>query len=97
LGISVTDETKTAELANRLASMSEEQVCDYFEAVHVCVHKQRYASEILLNEMERISQGEVSTPVDSDNEHAPELLERDDLAQSPLGHRNLRDEFVATN
>mmetsp|Transcript_19982 Transcript_19982/g.43445 ORF Transcript_19982/g.43445 Transcript_19982/m.43445 type:complete len:567 (+) Transcript_19982:515-2215(+) len=97
LGMSVTDETKTAELANRLASLSEEQVCDYFEAVHVCVHKQRHASEILLNEMERISQGEVSTPVDSENEYTPELLERDDLAQSPLGHRNLRDEFVATN
>mmetsp|Transcript_29172 Transcript_29172/g.61937 ORF Transcript_29172/g.61937 Transcript_29172/m.61937 type:complete len:691 (+) Transcript_29172:146-2218(+) len=97
LGISITDETKTAELANHLASLSEEQVCDYFESVHMCVEKQRYAGEILLKEMERISQGDVSTLAGSDsNDHSLEAQQmHEDLAQSPLGHRDLRDEFGA--
>ena len=39
------------------SNLTEEQVCDYFESVHVCVDAQRNASESLLREMERISQG----------------------------------------
>jgi hypothetical protein len=57
LGISISDATNSDELAQCLTKLTEEQVCDYFEAVHVCVDLQRNASESLLREMERISQG----------------------------------------
>jgi len=56
LGISISDATNSDELAQCLTKLTEEQVCDYFEAVHVCVDLQRNASESLLREMERISQ-----------------------------------------
>ena len=57
LGISISDSTNSEELAQCLNKLTEEQVCDYFESVHVCVDLQRNASESLLREMERISQG----------------------------------------
>eukprot|EP00578_Thalassiosira_sp_NH16_P011911 CAMPEP_0181106828 /NCGR_PEP_ID=MMETSP1071-20121207/16737_1 /TAXON_ID=35127 /ORGANISM="Thalassiosira sp., Strain NH16" /LENGTH=694 /DNA_ID=CAMNT_0023190255 /DNA_START=38 /DNA_END=2122 /DNA_ORIENTATION=+ len=95
LGISITDGAQTSELANRLATLSEEQVCDYFESVHVCVDKQKDAGEVLLKEMERISRGDVSNV--SGIEDSPSSLQRQNLPQSPLGdpslQRNLRDEF----
>ncbi|KAL7452472.1 hypothetical protein ACHAWC_004196 [Mediolabrus comicus] len=57
LGISISNATNSDELARCLGKLTEEQVCDYFESVHICVDLQRNASESLLREMERISQG----------------------------------------
>ena len=57
LGISISNSTNSDELARCLGKLTEEQVCDYFESVHICVDLQRNASESLLREMERISQG----------------------------------------
>eukprot|EP00571_Detonula_confervacea_P005528 CAMPEP_0172318352 /NCGR_PEP_ID=MMETSP1058-20130122/34672_1 /TAXON_ID=83371 /ORGANISM="Detonula confervacea, Strain CCMP 353" /LENGTH=689 /DNA_ID=CAMNT_0013033177 /DNA_START=195 /DNA_END=2264 /DNA_ORIENTATION=- len=82
LGISITDGTKTAELSDRLASLSEEQVCDYFESVHICVDTQRNVGEEMLKEMEQISQGDGLNVSGIDT---PESPQRQDLAQSPLG------------
>jgi hypothetical protein len=56
LGVSIST-TKSNELAQCLNTLTEEQVCDYFESVHICVDIQRNASECFLREMERISQG----------------------------------------
>lgn len=84
LGISITDGMKTSELSDRLVALSEEQVCDYFESVHTCVDKQRNAGEDMLKELERISQGDVSGI-----ENTPESLQRQDMAQSPLGNLDL--------
>ncbi|KAL7541890.1 hypothetical protein ACHAXR_011335 [Thalassiosira sp. AJA248-18] len=98
LGISISDGTRAADLADRLASLSEEQVCDYFESVHVCVDKQRDAGESLLQEMERISEGDVSTTVVSGIESPEIMSQRGDLAQSPLKsmQRDLKDEFASS-
>jgi len=96
LDVTITDGMKAAELSDRLASLTEEQVCDYYESVHICVDKQRNASEELLGEMERISMGDTSTVVSAIGSPASH---RQDLAQSPFGsqepslQRNLRDEF----
>ncbi|KAL9185380.1 hypothetical protein ACHAXT_003157 [Thalassiosira profunda] len=89
LGISISDATKTAELADKLGNLSEIAVCEYFESVHVCVDKQRQASETLIHELEKISEGDSSAIA------SPESSQRRDLPQSPLGHlsRDLRDEF----
>ena len=46
-----------AEVTTQLAMLSEDQVCDYFEALHICVNKQLDSSENFLGEMEKISQG----------------------------------------
>ena len=96
LDVTITDGMKAAELSDRLASLTEEQVCDYYESVHICVDKQRNVSEELLGEMERISMGDTSTVVSAIESPASH---RQDLAQSPFGsqepslQRNLRDEF----
>ena len=90
LGISVSDSTNSDELARCLSNLTEEQVCDYFESVHVCVDAQRNASESLLREMERISQGgggdismSSSDAIDTSNsEHGNGVM--DGLSQSPL-------------
>eukprot|EP00970_Alexandrium_tamarense_P016968 scaffold7917_cov183-Alexandrium_tamarense.AAC.10 len=55
--IIASQDLKSIEVSSRLSTLSEDQVCDYFESVHVCVDKQRTSSERLLKEMERISQG----------------------------------------
>ena len=95
VGITITDMTITSDIEGRLCDLTEEQVCDYFESVHACVNKQRTACEELLREMERISQGTVSTASISDASPSS------DIAQSPYGdadstlQRNLRDEFDA--
>jgi hypothetical protein len=95
VGITITDMTMTSDIEGRLCNLTEEQVCDYFESVHACVNKQRTACEELLREMERISQGTVSTASISDASPSS------DIAQSPYGdadstlQRNLRDEFGA--
>ncbi len=93
LGISVTSGMMTSELACGLASFSEEEVCDYFESVHMVVDKQRNVSEDLLLEMERISSG------NNDIESQESINEQ----QSPtrgtqkLGiQRNLKDDFFAS-
>lgn len=96
LGISISDGTKTSELAGRLASLTEEQVCDYFESVHLCADAQRNSSETLLKEMERISEGDMSAEVNGIE--SPEVV-RQDFPQSPLEAndqmegRDLKDEF----
>jgi F420-0:gamma-glutamyl ligase len=93
VGITITDMTITSDIEGRLCDLTEEQVCDYFESVHACVNKQRTACEEVLREMERISQGTVSTASISDASPSS------DIAQSPYGdadstlQRNLRDEF----
>jgi len=97
LGVSITNEMNAAELSEHIAkSLSEEQVCDYYESVHVCVDKQRTVSEELLGEMERISTGDTSTIVSG---IGPASLHKD-LPQSPKDNehqeslqRNLKDEF----
>ena len=99
LGVTITDKMKAIELKDRLATLTEEQVCDYFESVHVCADKQRVASEELLGEMERISTGDSSTVVSGIESPSSLQHNRQDLAQSPFGdgepslQRNLRDEF----
>ena len=97
LGVSITNEMNAAELSEHIAkSLSEEQVCDYYESVHVCVDKQRTVSEELLGEMERISTGDTSTIVSGID--SPASLHKD-LPQSPKDdhqeslQRNLKDEF----
>ncbi|KAL3768019.1 hypothetical protein ACHAWU_005477 [Discostella pseudostelligera] len=101
LGISITNGMMTLDLACSLSSLSEEQVCDYFESVHMVVDKQRNSSEELLREMERISQGDVSSENDVE---CQESMNGQNLPQSTLLdsereqgiQRNLKDEFVAS-
>merc|ERR1712238_512179 len=95
LGINITDDTETGELSKRLASLSEEQVCNYFEVVHVCVDKQKKAGESLLKEMERISLGDVPCLfVGDSNNNSREQGQV--VAQSPLVDQGLpRNLFVA--
>jgi hypothetical protein len=57
-GFSLTNmDLNSSEVKTHLATLSEEQVCDYFESLHVCVNKQLDSSENFLGEMEKISQG----------------------------------------
>eukprot|EP00986_Skeletonema_menzelii_P002930 scaffold848_cov153-Skeletonema_menzelii.AAC.11 len=92
LGISISDSTNSDELSQCLNNLTEEQVCDYFESVHVCVDLQRNASESLLREMERISQGGggdvsmSSSDVVMDTSSARDISNgvMDGLPQSPL-------------
>ena len=85
LDVSILDGTKNgAELAERLASLTEEQVCDYFESVHVCVDEQRIAGEALLKEMERISRGDHCGANDHGSGGRPPRSSRRELAQSPM-------------
>jgi len=88
LGISISDSTNSEELAQSLNKLTEEQVCDYFESVHVCVDLQRNASESLLREMERISQGGGDISMSSDVMDTSACSSNngvmDGLPQSPL-------------
>mmetsp|Transcript_9448 Transcript_9448/g.18981 ORF Transcript_9448/g.18981 Transcript_9448/m.18981 type:complete len:751 (-) Transcript_9448:80-2332(-) len=87
LGISISDSTNSDELAQCLNKLTEEQVCDYFESVHVCVDLQRNASESLLREMERISQGgdvSMSSDVMDTSACSSNNGVMDGLPQSPL-------------
>jgi len=88
LGISISDSTNSDELAQCLNKLTEEQVCDYFESVHVCVDLQRNASESLLREMERISQGGGDVSMSSDVMDTSACSSNngvmDGLPQSPL-------------
>ena len=59
-----------------LANLSEEQVCDYFESLHICVDKQQTSSDKFLKEMEKISQGEEENGHDITQDFR-------DVAQSP--------------
>lgn len=98
LGISISDSTNSEELAQSLNKLTEEQVCDYFESVHICVDAQRNASESLLREMERISQGggggDVSTSGNSDGMDTSSACGSNNgvmdglLPQSPLGSKS---------
>jgi len=95
LGISISDATNSDELAQCLSKLTEEQVCDYFEAVHICVDLQRNASESLLREMERISQGgggdlsmNSSDVVDTTSADGSSNGVMDGLPQSPLSSKN---------
>ncbi len=100
LGISISDSTNSEELAQCLNKLTEEQVCDYFESVHVCVDLQRNASESLLREMERISQGggggggDVSMSSTSDGMDTSSACGSNNgvmdglLPQSPLGSKS---------
>ena len=94
LGTPISDGMKAAELAEVLGSLTEEEVCDYFESVHVCVDKQRDAGEKLIFEMEKISEGGGDVSTLSGGVTSP------DLPQSPLDEpnfpsvqRDLKDEF----
>jgi len=69
----------SSEVITRLASLSEEQVCDYFESLHGCINKQLDFSEMFLCQMEKISQG-------GENEDAINKEFRD-AAQSPEADR----------
>ena len=51
------DALQSKETITFLSTLTEEQVCDYFESLHVCVNEQLESSELLLGEMEKISQG----------------------------------------
>ncbi|KAL7437780.1 hypothetical protein ACHAXH_008822 [Discostella pseudostelligera] len=101
LGIPITNRMMTSDLACSLSSLSEEQVCDYFESVHMVVDKQRNSSEELLREMERISQGGVSS--ENDVECQKSMNGQNSPQSTLLGsereqgiQRNLKDEFVAS-
>mmetsp|Transcript_3387 Transcript_3387/g.7151 ORF Transcript_3387/g.7151 Transcript_3387/m.7151 type:complete len:720 (-) Transcript_3387:81-2240(-) len=69
---------KSSHFHGHLATLSEEQVCDYFESVHVCADQQRIASEKLLKEMENISKG--GEPC----KNVVNTVEKRELAQSPM-------------
>ena len=90
LGMTVTNGMMTSELACGLASLSEEEVCDYFESVHMVVDKQRNASEDLLLEMERISSGNDIKSQESINEQQSPTRGTQELRLQ----RNLTDDFL---
>ncbi len=69
---------KGSHFHGHLATLSEEQVCDYFESVHVCADQQRISCEKLLKEMENISKG--SEPC----KNSVDTVEKRELAQSPM-------------
>ena len=52
------DALQSKETIAFLSTLTEEQVCDYFESLHVCVNEQLDSNELLLGEMEKISQGD---------------------------------------
>ncbi|KAL7519457.1 hypothetical protein ACHAWX_004214 [Stephanocyclus meneghinianus] len=75
------NDRKSPQVTTCLASLTEEEVCDYFESLHVCVDKQLISSEKFLMEMERISRG-------GDNEHdvgndSDGYIRSGDIVQSP--------------
>ena len=95
LGISITNGMMASELAGSLATLSEEEVCDYFESVHMVVDKQRNAADELLREMERISQGGVSSRSGTERQ---ERADRQNFQQQDEGfQRNLKDEFLVAS
>ncbi|KAL3782967.1 hypothetical protein HJC23_003123 [Cyclotella cryptica] len=81
-GVALANNDRTSpHVTTCLASLTEEEVCDYFESLHVCVDKQLISSEKFLMEMEKISRGG-----DNEREVGDDFEERirsGDEAQSP--------------
>jgi uncharacterized protein (DUF885 family) len=81
-GVSLSgNDRKSPQVTTCLASLTEEEVCDYFESLHVCVNNQLVSSEKFLMDMERISRG-------GDNEHDVDndsdgCIRSGDVAHSP--------------